>query len=79
MTNKGTPGAYRQLKHQHVDYIKAVEALGLAVRHAGPLKEPVTQLVQLGAAAAIRSDRSRPASPARPHRLASFPVIFCVP
>ena len=56
MANKGTPGAYRQLKHQHVDYIKAVEALGLAVRHAGPLKEPVTQLVQLGAAAAIRSE-----------------------
>jgi 4-carboxymuconolactone decarboxylase len=56
MATKGTPGTYRQLKHQHAAYMAAVEALGLAVRGAGPLDEKVMQLVQLGAAAAIRSE-----------------------
>lgn len=56
MAMKRTPGAYRRLKIQHADYLKAVEALGFAARHAGPLEEKVTQLVQLGAAAAIRSE-----------------------
>lgn len=56
MATKGTPGTYRQLKHQHGAYMAAVEALGSAVRGAGPLDEKVMQLVQLGAAAAIRSE-----------------------
>jgi alkylhydroperoxidase/carboxymuconolactone decarboxylase family protein YurZ len=56
MATKKIPGAYRHLKNQHADYIDAVEALGAAVRRAGPLDEKVTQLVQLGAAAAIRSE-----------------------
>ena len=33
-----------------------MEALGTAVRHTGPLEEIVVQLIQLGAAAAIRSE-----------------------
>ncbi|HUX74968.1 MAG TPA: carboxymuconolactone decarboxylase family protein [Steroidobacteraceae bacterium] len=56
MALKKTPDAYRRLKLEHADYINAVEALGSAVRQAGPLEEKVTQLVQLGAAAAIRSE-----------------------
>ena len=56
MATKGTPGAYRQLKQQHGAYMSAVEALGAAVRDAGPLDDKVMQLVQLGAAAAIRSE-----------------------
>ena len=56
MASKATPSAYRRVKHQHADYMKAVEALGAAVRGAGPLKESVAQLVQLAAAAAIRSE-----------------------
>ena len=56
MAIKRTPSAYRRLKIQHADYLNAVEALGFAVRHAGPLEEKVTQLVQLGAGAAIRSE-----------------------
>jgi 4-carboxymuconolactone decarboxylase len=56
MATKKTPSAYRRLKNQHADYIDAVEALGSAVQRAGPLDEKVTQLVQLGAAAAIRSE-----------------------
>lgn len=47
---------YRRFKQQYPDYFAAVEALGTAVRHAGPLDEQVIQLVQLGAAAAIRSE-----------------------
>lgn len=56
MAVKRAPGAYRRLKVQYVDYMNAVEALGVAVRSAGPLEDKVTQLVQLGAAAAIRSE-----------------------
>ncbi|HEX9474124.1 MAG TPA: carboxymuconolactone decarboxylase family protein [Steroidobacteraceae bacterium] len=56
MATKQTPGTYRQLKSQHADFINALEALGSAVRRAGPLDEKVAQLVQLGAAAAIRSE-----------------------
>ena len=56
MALKRAPNAYRRLKLQHADYIEAVEALGSAVRQAGPLEEKITQLVQLSAAAAIRSE-----------------------
>jgi 4-carboxymuconolactone decarboxylase len=56
MATKRTPGTYRQLKNQHADYMNALEALGAAARRAGPLEEKVAQLVQLGAAAAIRSE-----------------------
>lgn len=47
---------YQRLRKQHPDYFDAVEALGKAVRHAGPLEQQVIQLVQLGAAAAIHSE-----------------------
>jgi 4-carboxymuconolactone decarboxylase len=50
------PRAFRRLKLQHTDFLKAVDALGSAAQHAGPLEEKVTQLVQLAAAAAIRSE-----------------------
>jgi alkylhydroperoxidase/carboxymuconolactone decarboxylase family protein YurZ len=47
---------YQRLRKQHPDYFDAVEALGKTVRLAGPLEQQVIQLVQLGAAAAIRSE-----------------------
>ena len=57
MARKRTaPPEYRTLKKQYPAYLDAVEALGAAVRQAGPLDEKTTQLVQLGAAAAIRSE-----------------------
>ena len=56
MTQKKEHKTYRSLKQQYPDYLAAVEALGTAVRHAGPLDEKVVQLIQLGAAAAIRSE-----------------------
>jgi 4-carboxymuconolactone decarboxylase len=56
MKRKGLPDTYQRFKQQYPDYFGAVEALGAAVRHAGPLDEQVIQLIQLGAAAAIRSE-----------------------
>ena len=56
MTRKRAHNTYRNLKQQYPDYLDAVEALGTAVRHAGPLDEKVVQLIQLGAAAAIHSE-----------------------
>jgi alkylhydroperoxidase/carboxymuconolactone decarboxylase family protein YurZ len=56
MATKKTPAAYRRLTDEHAKLMAAVEALGIAARHAGPLDEKITQLVQLGAAAAIRSE-----------------------
>ena len=53
---KTAPADYWQLKKRYPAYLGAVEALGAAVREAGPLDEKTTQLVQLGAAAAIRSE-----------------------
>ena len=50
------PGFYLRLNQQHPQYIAAVEALGQAVRESGPLDSKVLHLVQLAAAAAIRSE-----------------------
>jgi len=54
MGNK--PGFYLGLAKKHPKYIAAVEALGNAVRESGPLDSRLLQLVQLAAAAAIRSE-----------------------
>lgn len=56
MQKKRELETYQRLRKQHPEYFDAVEALGKAVRQAGPLEEQVIQLVQLGAAAAIRSE-----------------------
>lgn len=49
---------YRGLGKRHPALLDAVEALGTAVRASGPLDEKTVQLIQLGAAAAIRSEGS---------------------
>ncbi|MGZ7456506.1 carboxymuconolactone decarboxylase family protein [Pseudomonas sp. Ma2-10] len=56
MTKKKAHNTYQRLEQQYPDYLAAVEALGTTVRHTGPLEEIVVQLIQLGAAAAIRSE-----------------------
>jgi AhpD family alkylhydroperoxidase len=56
MAKKKELNTYQRLELQYPDYLTAVEALGTAVRQAGPLEEKVVQLIQLGAAAAIRSE-----------------------
>jgi AhpD family alkylhydroperoxidase len=52
------PGFYMRTKRQHPEYVAALEALGEAARRAGPLDEKTVQLVQLAAAAAVRSEGS---------------------
>jgi len=47
---------YHKMKERHPQLLDAVEALGTAVAKAGPLSEKERQLVQLAAAAAIRSE-----------------------
>jgi AhpD family alkylhydroperoxidase len=52
------PGFYLTLKKRHPEFLAAVEALGEAVRASGPLDAKTVHLVQLAAAAAIRSEGS---------------------
>jgi alkylhydroperoxidase/carboxymuconolactone decarboxylase family protein YurZ len=49
---------YLKLKERHAKLIAAVEALGSAARNCGPLPDKTVHLIQLGAAAAIRSHGS---------------------
>lgn len=53
-----TSKPYLDLKAKHPDYIKALENLGLAVKTAGPIEEKTIHMIQLAAAAAIRSEGS---------------------
>lgn len=50
------PKFYRTVAKEHPALIEAVDAVGRAVRDAGPLREKTIQLVQLAAAAAVRSE-----------------------
>ncbi len=50
------PGFYHHVVERHPDYMQALDALGVAVRKAGPLDEQTLQLVQLAGAAATRSE-----------------------
>ena len=52
------PRNYLKLKEREGAFIEAVEALGVAAKQAGPLDEKTTQLIQIGAAAGIRSEGS---------------------
>lgn len=52
----GKPGFYRQMKKRHPAVLAAVESLGQAVRGAGPLDDKTLHLIQLAAAAAVRSE-----------------------
>lgn len=49
---------YQLLKERHPDFLDAMESLGKTVRNEGPLDEKAAQLIQLAAAAAIRSEGS---------------------
>ena len=56
MAKKKQPKFYLRLKKRHAGFFAALDKLGQAVRKEGPLDERTTQLIQLGAAAAIRSE-----------------------
>lgn len=49
---------YLKIKKTHPSFLTAVEGLGKAVRKAGPIEEKTAHLIQLAAAAAIRSEGS---------------------
>jgi len=57
-TKQKKPGFYLLLQKQYPDYFVALETLGEAARKAGPLDARTLHLVQLGAAAASRSEGS---------------------
>jgi alkylhydroperoxidase/carboxymuconolactone decarboxylase family protein YurZ len=52
------PKTYRTLQKKHPELLRAVEALGEAARKAGPLSGKTSHLIQLAAAAAVRSEGS---------------------
>ncbi len=58
MSKAGKPKHYEKLKQNYPDFIQAVETLGQAVQKAGPLEAKTLLLIQLGAAAAMRSEGS---------------------
>jgi AhpD family alkylhydroperoxidase len=55
---KKLPKAYLGMKERYGNVMEAVEGLGEVLKGAGPLDERTAQLVQLAAAAAIRSEGS---------------------
>jgi len=53
---KGTPGNYQWISKEFGPVMKAHQKLGQALQEAGPLGRKQAQLVQLAAAAAVRSE-----------------------
>ena len=58
MSKEIYPGWYNFIKTNHGKFIQALEQLGEVVRKEGPLDEKSSHLIQLAAAAAIRSEGS---------------------
>lgn len=54
MTNP--PKHYQKIAQQFPAFLEAVEQLGQVTRQSGPIDEKTAQLLQLAAAAAIRSE-----------------------
>jgi 4-carboxymuconolactone decarboxylase len=52
------PGQYTSIQKRYKGLIKAVENVGKAAKTAGPLNKKISELVQLAAAASIRSEGS---------------------
>jgi AhpD family alkylhydroperoxidase len=52
------PKHFNRLAKRYPEYLAAVEKLGETVKTAGPLDEKVSELIQLAAAAAVRSEGS---------------------
>ncbi len=56
MSEKNLPKWYQSIKVKHGEYIKALDELGKTIKQEGPLDEKSAHLIQLAAAAAIRSE-----------------------
>ncbi|MDI9437788.1 MAG: carboxymuconolactone decarboxylase family protein [Euryarchaeota archaeon] len=50
------PKHYQNIRKRYEEYGQALSELGKAMKDAGPLDEKTSQLIQLGASAAIRSE-----------------------
>lgn len=50
------PEQYQRLKKRFKGYMKAVDSLGKAAKEAGPIDEKTAHLIQLAAAATIKSE-----------------------
>ncbi|TAL22818.1 MAG: carboxymuconolactone decarboxylase family protein [Nitrospirae bacterium] len=50
------PSQYISIGKRFNGYVRALENLGRAAKAAGPLNDKISQLIQLAAAAAIRSE-----------------------
>jgi 4-carboxymuconolactone decarboxylase len=55
-TSKQTPKNYQAIARQYPEFVAAIDALGKAAAKAGPLPEKTRHLLQIAAAAAIRSE-----------------------
>lgn len=58
MTNDKLPDMFLSIREKHRKYFEAVETLGKTVKQEGPIDEKNAQLIQLAAAASIRSEGS---------------------
>jgi 4-carboxymuconolactone decarboxylase len=58
MSEETYPGWYTHIKENYGSFINALEQVGEAVRKEGPLDEKTSHLVQLAAAATLRSEGS---------------------
>jgi AhpD family alkylhydroperoxidase len=56
MSEEKYPEWFLTLKNKHGRFIEAVEELGKVIRQEGPLDEKTAHLIQLGAAATLRSE-----------------------
>ncbi len=56
MAKTKLPRQYENIKKRYKDLFKAVGNLGKVVRKAGPIDEKTSHLIQLAAAAAIKSE-----------------------
>jgi AhpD family alkylhydroperoxidase len=56
MSDKEVPTWYTTLEKRHPKFMTAVKELGKAVRQEGPLDEKTAHLVQMAAAATLRSE-----------------------
>jgi len=56
MSEEKLPKWYSLLAEKHPKFINTVEELGKVVRQEGPLDEKTAHLIQLAAAAALRSE-----------------------
>ncbi len=58
MSEETFPGWYKFIRENHGKFVNCLEQLGEVVRKEGPLDEKASHLIQLAAAAAIRSEGS---------------------